>query len=513
MAFGQQSQPRPAFEIADVHVSPRSDWVKNVTHPFQGGYLAADRYELRRATMLDMIKLAYEVDADKVTGGPSWLDYDRFEVVAKAPRGTRPETLRLMLQSLLDDRFHLVMKSGAEDVPAHILTVGKRELKLKASSGTSPLAGCRTAIVINGDTPNATLTCTHATMESFARALRGRLGDNLPVVNATGLDGEFDFDMQMPANSQSQGPPPALLAELDKLGLKIEPGKTQQPVLAVVSVNEQPTANSPDLTRVLPPLPPPQFEVASLKIPCEGNATIAPKFETGGRVTATCMPPMGLIRDAWGLMPFQEAPGAPKWLMDGGTSHNVSVVAKAPAGVAPDPQHSQMARDIVHQMLRALLIERYQMKIHYEERPMDTHTLVAVKPKLTKADPAGRTGCTRLSAPGQQTTRLVCKNMTMTQFAEQMQAYDSEIYYPVVDATGVEGAWDFTIQYDPLVSLRARFPSVGRGASPSGEAADPGGSLSFQAAIEKQLGLKVEIRKRPQQVLVIDQMAEKPIEN
>ncbi len=104
-AFGQSAATKPSFDVADVHVSPRGNWAKTPANAMHGGFLNAGRYELRRATMLDLIRIAYGLDADKVYGGPSWLDYDRFEVVAKAPPATRPETVKLMLQSLLADRF------------------------------------------------------------------------------------------------------------------------------------------------------------------------------------------------------------------------------------------------------------------------------------------------------------------------------------------------------------------------------------------------------------------------
>ena len=51
--FCQQGATSCSFDIADVHLSPRADWVKNSTHLMQGGYLSGDRYELRRATMRD----------------------------------------------------------------------------------------------------------------------------------------------------------------------------------------------------------------------------------------------------------------------------------------------------------------------------------------------------------------------------------------------------------------------------------------------------------------------------
>jgi uncharacterized protein (TIGR03435 family) len=140
---------------------------------------------------------------------------------------------------------------------------------------------------------------------------------------------------------------------------------------------------------------------------------------------------------------------------------------------------------------------------------MDAYTLVATKPKLTKADPANRTGCTRQNQPMQGRVlpvRLACQNMTMAQFAEQIQAYDFDINYPVLDDTGITGAWDFTIDFDAM----AKYGSVP--ISPDGDDSDPSGSVPFVKAVEK-LGLKLEVHKRPEPVLVIDHIEEKPTEN
>jgi uncharacterized protein (TIGR03435 family) len=140
---------------------------------------------------------------------------------------------------------------------------------------------------------------------------------------------------------------------------------------------------------------------------------------------------------------------------------------------------------------------------------MDAYTLVAAKPKLAKADPASRTGCTRQNQPMQGRVlpvRLACQNMTMAQFAEQIQAYDFDINYPVLDDTGITGAWDFTIDFDAM----AKYGSVP--ISPDGDDSDPSGSVPFVKAVEK-LGLKLEVHKRPEPVLVIDHIEEKPTEN
>jgi uncharacterized protein (TIGR03435 family) len=180
-------------------VSPRADWVKTVDNAMQGGFLIGDRYELRRATMLDLIRVAYNVDADKIYGGPSWLDYGRFEIVAKTQPGTGPASLRLMLQSLLEERFHLAVKMETRDVPGYVLSKGKGELKVKAAEGNSR-AACQTQISMEGGVPSPTFQCRGVTMETFAQSLRrglsGPLG-NRPVLDSTGIEGAWDLDVQI----------------------------------------------------------------------------------------------------------------------------------------------------------------------------------------------------------------------------------------------------------------------------------------------------------------------------
>jgi uncharacterized protein (TIGR03435 family) len=126
MAFGQDSQTVPAFQVADVHASAP------VRDPTIQGALRAGRSEIRRATMLDLIKLAYGVDdSDLVFGGPSWLDWDRFDVIAKSPADTPSGTVKLMLRALLVDRFKLTVHTDTRAVPGFLLTVNKGQPKLR----------------------------------------------------------------------------------------------------------------------------------------------------------------------------------------------------------------------------------------------------------------------------------------------------------------------------------------------------------------------------------------------
>ena len=122
-AFGQSTEARPTFDIADVHLIRSINPTPEVT----GGVLRAGRYELRQATMLDLIAIAWGVDADTVFGGPSWLQWDRFDIVAKAPPDTSREKVRLMLQALLADRFSLVVRRDTKPLPAFALTAAETE--------------------------------------------------------------------------------------------------------------------------------------------------------------------------------------------------------------------------------------------------------------------------------------------------------------------------------------------------------------------------------------------------
>lgn len=515
-AAGQTVAIKPAFDVVDVHLSPRSAWSQTPANAVDGGVLGGDRYEWHRASLLDLIKNAYSIDADKVFGGPNWLNYDRYEIVAKTKPGTKPAILKQMLQTLLADRFHLVLKEETQPVPGYILTAAKGSTKLRQFDGDGA-PGCQQGRpIFSGGQPLNNVQCRNTTMAQLADFVHTRVSQ--PVQDSTGLEGAWNFDLQYQAiNIEGGNSNQGIIDGLAALGLRLEPGKVSQLVLTVQSANEQPSPNPAEAAQTLPPHPSPEFEVASIR-PCNDTYTGALRYETGGRVTATCMPVGGLIRDAWNLSALQNPVGVPE-SFEGRTDYsNVTIMAKSSADV---PQN----RDNLRTMLRALLIDRYKMKIHYEDRPMDTATLVAVKPKLAKADPANRTGCVRQiqTPPGGRgggmslPTRLVCHNMTMTQFAEQIPAYDTDIFYAVENATELDGAWDFAIDFDPMASrgmqtLRMQaFPNSA--ASTNGQAVDPTGGMSLEAAIQKQLGLELRKTKRPQPVLVIDHMEEKPVEN
>jgi len=97
-----QSARAPQFDAADVHVSVKSPQMFMRVNPPRNG-----RYEIKNATMLDLVRTAYGMTADRVVGGPNWLELDRFDIIAKVPDAADADAAKAMLQALLADRFKL----------------------------------------------------------------------------------------------------------------------------------------------------------------------------------------------------------------------------------------------------------------------------------------------------------------------------------------------------------------------------------------------------------------------
>jgi uncharacterized protein (TIGR03435 family) len=525
-AAAQSSGPAPSFDVADVHVRPHTS---NANPQMTGGVLRAGRYDLRNATMVDLISTAYGVDAATVLGGPNWLGRNRFDIIAKAPDGTSPAKLQLMLQALLADRFKLVVHKDTKPVPSYILTVSGTP-KLKA--GTAPTGddakqpACSpppSQPQTSTGVPFQVLSCHGMTMEDFASQLPNFAGAYVTtrVVDQTGLKGNWDFDLKWTArNALTRAGSEAITlpAALEQLGLKVVYDTAPAPVLMVDSVNDTPKPNPSGTAENLPAAPPAEFDVADIKVAAP-DTQLNGRLQPNGRLDFQGATMKILFGLAWDINDDDLVAGAPKWF----DTTKYTLVAKVSSITSDpkDPNNVQIDIDDVRAMLRALLIERFKIVTHTEQRPIDAYTLViADKPKLQTADPANRTNWINGAAPGTKDPRdgnpalnrlVTVQNMTMAQFAEDLSSMaNGYIKEPVVDATGLNGSWDFTLAFSGIGVVNA-----GRGGDASAgalAASAPTGALSLFDALQKQLGLKLEQRKRPMPVLVIDHIEEQPIE-
>jgi uncharacterized protein (TIGR03435 family) len=314
-AFSQSPDAAPKFEIADVHISAktRNPFVR--TGPVRNG-----RYEIKTATMVDLVRIAGGFDADKILGGPNWLELDRFDVIAKVPPDSTPETQNQMLQALLEDRFKLQVHKETRPLPAYALTAGKKPqlkeadgsgetgCKMQSASG-SPPQGTQRLFTYNADGtstaidlgPGATVrfACRNMTMAAFAAGLRGMafawLGTS-PVTDETGLKGTWNFDMRLSLIGLPIGDAADRITVFDavdkQLGLKLEQKQNPTPVLVVDKVNRTPTENPPGVAEALPTPPAPtEFEVADVK-PVNPDQRTPSRFQMqpGGRFIVQGMP-------------------------------------------------------------------------------------------------------------------------------------------------------------------------------------------------------------------------------
>jgi uncharacterized protein (TIGR03435 family) len=114
--------------------------------------------------------MAYYARPDTVTGGPGWMDSDRFDVVAKAGQTTPPDDLRRMLQTLLEERFKLVIHKEPKIMPAYVLMLGKSGPKLQATEAA--VLSEQRCIPGEGAVGQKHITCHHVTMAALADQLQ-----------------------------------------------------------------------------------------------------------------------------------------------------------------------------------------------------------------------------------------------------------------------------------------------------------------------------------------------------
>jgi uncharacterized protein (TIGR03435 family) len=519
-AFGQSADAPARFEIADVHVTPKD----LATTRMQANAPRNGRYEFHSASMIDLISTAYGFDAGKILGGPGWLEMDRFDVIAKVPAGTRvevmpgsapgalPDRLKEMLQSLLADRFKLVIRQETRPLPGYALTAGTK-LQMKPADATSD-TGCKYLAPTDPADTNIRYACRGMSMDAFAALwprLRGTPSD--AVVDKTELKGLWNFDMKWPRTVATQvtGDPIGPIEAIDKqLGLKLEPQQIPTQVMVVDSVNETPSVNLPGVAEALPTAPQPTaFDVATIKpTDPDYNGPSAFLSQPGGLWVGRGLRLSALLVRAFSPSYVQMNDdlviGIPGWAQ----TARFDITGKSPPGASATARSGPM--------VRSLLEDRLKLKSHSEQRAVSVYVLMASKPKMKKADPASRTHCLRVNPPAGSSLAslsLSCQNITMEQFADFIRSWVPGPGSPVLDSTDIKGGWDFTLTFVlPSVAANSGAEQA-QAASPTPAASDPNGGLTIIEALEKQLGLKLETQKRPLTVTVIDHVEQVPTYN
>jgi uncharacterized protein (TIGR03435 family) len=249
-----QTGPRPQFEVASIRPNPGNGGTS------MGAGEGGDSEH--NVTLKVLMTVAYRIQEFQISGGPSWAGSDRFDVEAKAadPKAG-PDQVRLMLQSLLEDRFKLKLHRETRESSVYALVVDKGGLKMKPSAD-------QTSADVDGPSPpgagpnhggirigSGSLIGNGVAMPLLVRMLSQRL--DRTIVDKTDLTGRFDLQLQWtpdvgetPFSPGGDLLPPAadssgisiFVALQEQLGLKLESQKGPVEMFVIDSV-EKPSAN------------------------------------------------------------------------------------------------------------------------------------------------------------------------------------------------------------------------------------------------------------------------------
>ena len=234
----------PEFEVATIKPATPD-------RPGKAFMVRGRQFSTINTTLNDLITFAYGIHAKQITGGPAWLETEKFDLAAQPGGEGQPndKQWKAMVQKLLADRFHLTFHRDKKELSVYAIVIGKNGPKLTKSESTSSLPG----LFFRG---LGNLPVINATMADFAGVMQGAVLDR-PVVDQTGLAGRWDFTLLWtpdefqfggagaklppPANNAA-APPDLFTAFQEQLGLKLESTKAQAEVFVIERV-AKPTEN------------------------------------------------------------------------------------------------------------------------------------------------------------------------------------------------------------------------------------------------------------------------------
>jgi uncharacterized protein (TIGR03435 family) len=195
-ADAQTSAGKPlAFDAVSIKTSNPATGGRGVG---PGGSLqfTAGRVVGRNVTARRIVLAAYHLTQFQLSGGPAWLDSDRFELDAKSEIPADKDQLRLMLQTLLVDRFKLVVHRGTKEVPVYAMIVGKKGSKLLEWKEGDPMPKIPGAPNVGGGRrgpggPSGGRLFDRLTMQAFAESMTSDPHFGRPVIDKTGLLGMY----------------------------------------------------------------------------------------------------------------------------------------------------------------------------------------------------------------------------------------------------------------------------------------------------------------------------------
>ena len=230
--------PSPIFDVASVkQILPASDGSRLPYSGFLGTggnpiKIVGNRVTVE-GTLNVLIMAAYNVKDYQITGGPPWSASAVFTVVAKTEGEDTPklEEVRMMLQALLADRFHLQLRRDKKELSVYDLVVAKKSPRLKPSAPGEKFG--QTFDPATRGTLRSSFT--KITMTDFVHLVS--VYADRPVIDKTGMEGEYDYTIEW--SIEGGDVKRAIMAAVqEQLGLKYEAVKEPVDVVVIDHVDK-----------------------------------------------------------------------------------------------------------------------------------------------------------------------------------------------------------------------------------------------------------------------------------
>jgi uncharacterized protein (TIGR03435 family) len=196
---------------------------------------------MRNVDLGECVQWAYGVGFYQISG-PSRLDDERYDILAKASAPVPLNQLKFMLQDLLAERFKLSLRREMKVLPVYELAVAKHGPKLPPPKAAGDLSAGHTMESLPR-VQDGSFLFPDVSMAEFAGKLSLLRGIDRPVLDKTGIGGVYDITLKSAASAllQPDGPSLSTLME-EQLGLRLSPAKDPIEVLAIEHA-EKPSAN------------------------------------------------------------------------------------------------------------------------------------------------------------------------------------------------------------------------------------------------------------------------------
>jgi uncharacterized protein (TIGR03435 family) len=246
-----QNPPDPAFDVASVRINQQYQ-VDNVQTWSAKTDVKPGSLTMTNVSLVSLIKWAYHIQRYQIVQpdglefrrpGGNYVDTARYDLLAKCDKPVTDEEMRPMLQTLLAERFHLQFHRETRTLSVYAMVEAKGGHKMRPSQLTKAEDGKQD--------PQGGNLARGVSMEEVASELADSRDFNVALIDATGLKGRFDFEINIRKyipQMKPGDPPPEILtivqdALLHEIGLKLESRKVPIEMLVIDHLEKTPAEN------------------------------------------------------------------------------------------------------------------------------------------------------------------------------------------------------------------------------------------------------------------------------